>query len=142
MTLRTHVRGIHDCLSAVRAAIDTVVAHAYNLTLDQYAHVLSTFSHASFPDAPRQCLAAFGELQSLGLEAFARKHDPYWNIPLNENLPQPVINLAIPASPPSEPSPPRTGELFDIRTTTAHPGSGELFAKQPVTHKRKKGATA
>lgn len=82
-----------DDRRAVRAAIDAVVAHAYGLTRDQYAHVLSTFSHTSYKAAPRQCLAAFDELQLLGLEAFTRKHDPYWDIPLNENLPQPVIEL-------------------------------------------------
>src|SRR5208283_3521759 len=89
-----------DARWAVRAAIDAVVAQAYGLTRDQYAHVLSTFSHSSYKDAPRQCLAAFDELQSLGLEAFTRRHDPYWDIPLNESLPQPVIDLPIPAAPP------------------------------------------
>jgi hypothetical protein len=42
------------------------------------------------------CLAAFDELKAIGLEAFGRKHDPYWDIPLNENLPEPVIELPIP----------------------------------------------
>ncbi len=32
----------------VRAAIDAVVADAYGLSRDQYAHVLSTFSHSSY----------------------------------------------------------------------------------------------
>jgi hypothetical protein len=67
--------------------------HAYGrLTRDQYAHVLSTFSHTSYKDAPRQCLAAFDELQSLGLESVTKKRDPYWDILLNENLPQPMID--------------------------------------------------
>ncbi len=39
------------------------------------------------------CLARFDELKSIGLGAFTKKHDPYWDIPLNENLPQPVIDL-------------------------------------------------
>ena len=30
------------------------------------------------------------------LEAFTRKYDPYHDIPLNESLPQPVIELPIP----------------------------------------------
>ena len=81
---------------AVRAAIDAVVADAYGLSRDQYAHVLSTFSHASYRKAPELCLARFDELKQLGLEKFTRKHDPYWDIPLNENLPQPVIDLPIP----------------------------------------------
>jgi hypothetical protein len=90
---------------AVRAAIDAVVADAYGLTRDQYAHVLSTFSHASYRKAPELCLARFDELKQLGLDKFTRQYDPYWDIPLNENLPQPVIDLPLPAeaagSPPS-----------------------------------------
>ena len=81
---------------AVRAAIDAVVADAYGLSRDQYEHVLSTFSHASYKKAPELCLARFDELKKIGLEAFTKKHDPYWDIPLNENLPQPVIDLPIP----------------------------------------------
>lgn len=81
---------------AVRAAIDAVVADAYGLSREQYAHVLSTFSHASYPRAPELCLARFDELQEVGLEAFSKKHDPYWDIPLNESLPEPVIELALP----------------------------------------------
>ena len=81
---------------AVRAAIDAVVADAYGLSRDQFEHVLSTFSHASYKKAPVLCLARFDELKKIGLEAFTKKHDPYWDIPLNENLPQPVIDLPIP----------------------------------------------
>ena len=83
---------------AVRAAIDAVVAQAYGLTRDQYAHVLSTFSHKSYPNALHLCLAAFDELTAIGLDAFTRKHDPYHDIPLNESLPKPVIDLPIPAT--------------------------------------------
>lgn len=78
---------------AVRAAIDAVVAEAYGLTREQYAHVLSTFSHKSYPNAPTLCLACFDDLKQIGLEAFTKKHDPYWDIPLNESLPKPVIDL-------------------------------------------------
>ena len=78
---------------AVRAAIYAVVADAYGLSRDQYADVLSTFSRARYKKAPELCLACFNELKSIGLDAFTKKHDPYWDIPLNENLPQPVIEL-------------------------------------------------
>jgi hypothetical protein len=84
---------------AVRAAIDAVVADAYCLSRTQYAHVLSTFSHARYKKAPELCLARFDELKQIGLEAFMKKHDPYWDIPLNENLPKPVIDLPIPDDP-------------------------------------------
>jgi hypothetical protein len=79
----------------VRAAIDAVVADAYGLNRDQYAHVLSTFSHKSYPQAPALCLAKFDELKQIGLDAFTKKYDPYWDIPLNESLPKPVIELPI-----------------------------------------------
>ena len=86
-----------DERSEVRAAIDAVVADAYGLSRDQYAHVLSTFSHKSYPRAPELCLARFDELKQLGLDAFTRKYDAYHDIPLNENRhPQPVIDLPIP----------------------------------------------
>src|SRR5262249_16195939 len=77
----------------VRAAIDAVVADAYGLSREQYRHVLSAFKHKANPKAPELCMAAFDELKQLGLEAFTRKHDPYHDVPLNENLPQPVIEL-------------------------------------------------
>jgi len=82
---------------AVRAVIDAVVADAYGLNRSQYEHILSTFSHKSYPKAPELCLAAFDELKAIGLEAFTKKHDPYWDIPLNEELPKPVIDLPIPS---------------------------------------------
>ena len=82
-----------DARWAVRAAIDAVVADAYGLIRSQYEHVLSSFSHRSYPGAPELCLAAFDDLKSIGLDAFAKKHDPYWEVPLNESLPRPVIDL-------------------------------------------------
>ncbi len=114
-----------DARWAVRAAIDAVVAHAYGLTRDQYAHVLGTFSHSSYKNAPRQCLAAFDELQQIGLETFTKKHDPYWNIPLNESLPQPVIDLPIPEPAPDDAPAKSHKELFDFQTTPAPAGSGK-----------------
>ncbi len=85
-----------DARWSVRAAIDAVVANAYGLTREQYQHVLSSFNHKSYPKAPELCLAAIGELKRLGVEAFCKKHDPYWDIPLNEKLPEPVIDLPVP----------------------------------------------
>lgn len=82
-----------DARWAVRAAVDAVVAQAYGLNREQYVHVLSTFSHKSYPQAPILCLARFDELHEIGLEAFTRTWDPYWDIPLNESLPKPVIEL-------------------------------------------------
>lgn len=76
-----------------RAAIDAVVADAFGLDRTQYEHVLSTFNHKSYPKAPEICLAAFDELKDIGLNAFTKKHDPYWDFPLNEALPKPVIDL-------------------------------------------------
>lgn len=92
----------------VRSSIDAVVAEAYGLNREQYAHVLSTFSHRSYPKAPELCLAKFDELKEIGIDAFTKKYDPYWDIPLNENLPKPVIDLPIPEEPQGE----VTGSLF------------------------------
>jgi hypothetical protein len=78
---------------AVRASIDVVVAEAHGLSRAQYAHVLASFNHKSYPRAPERCLAAFDELTEGGLDAFVKKHDPYWDVPLNERLPEPVIDL-------------------------------------------------
>jgi hypothetical protein len=80
----------------VRAAIDALLCGAFALSRDDYEHILGSFSHKSFPDAPKLCLAAFDELKKIGLKAFLKKHDPYWDIPLNHELPKPVIDLAIP----------------------------------------------
>lgn len=99
-----------DARWALRAAIDAVVADAYGLDRAQYEHVLSTFSHRSYPKAPALCLAAFEELKALGLEAFTQKHDPYWDIPLNESLPKPVIDLPLAGE--KVPAPPNFGPLF------------------------------
>ena len=80
----------------IRAAIDAVVAYAYGLNRSQYEHLLAAFSHSSYPKAPFLCLDAFDELHESGIDSFAKRYDPYWDIPLNNNLPQPVIDLAIP----------------------------------------------
>lgn len=82
-----------DARWAVRAAIDAAVADAYGLSLDQYQHVLSSFSHKSYLKAPELCIAAYRELKATGLEAFARKHDPYWDIELVRSLPEPVLTF-------------------------------------------------
>jgi hypothetical protein len=82
-----------DARWEVRSAIDAAVAQAYGLSREQYAHVLSTFSHKSYPKAPSLCLAKFDELLSIGLEAFVRRYDPYWDVALVESLPSPVIEL-------------------------------------------------
>ncbi len=84
-----------DCRSQLRAAIDALVAHTYGLSRDQYAHVLSSFSHKSHPGAPCLCLSAFQALETRGLEAFVMEHDPYSDIPLVERPPSPAIALPL-----------------------------------------------
>jgi N-6 DNA Methylase len=59
---------------AVRAAIDAVVADSYDLSREQYAHVLSSFSHRSYGKAPELCLARFDELRAIGLERPSRRN--------------------------------------------------------------------
>jgi len=95
----------------VRAAIDAIVAEAFGLDRRQYERVLSTFSHKNFPTAPHLCLAAFDELCSVGIDAFCRGHDPYWDIPLNKNSPVPVIDLSVLGDPGADRK--DLGPLFD-----------------------------
>lgn len=97
----------------LRAAVDALVAKAYGLDRDDYAHILSGFSHRSYPEAPRLCLAAFDELEAKGLDAFVRDHDPYWDVPLNEALPKPAIDLVsriLPSAPAGAPPVDRAGQ--------------------------------
>jgi hypothetical protein len=77
----------------LRAMMDAVVAHAYGLDRARYQHVLSGFSHKSYPSAPELCLAAFDDLTARGLAAFCRKRDPYRDIPLAKAIAQPAIEL-------------------------------------------------
>ena len=91
-----------------RAAIEAVIADAYNLSRSQYEHILLSFSNRTFPKAVSMCLESFDELNSLGIERFSSKHDPYWDVALSENLPKPVLVLAIPGQ-----SVTSLGPLFD-----------------------------
>ena len=47
--------------------------------------------HKSYPQAPALCLARFDELTAIGLDAFTKRWGPYWDVPLDELLPEPVI---------------------------------------------------
>ena len=79
----------------LRAAVDAMIAHAYDLVRTQYERILVSFSHKSFPGAPALCAAAFDELSEKGLVAFCNDNDPYADIPLVAGLARPV--LALPA---------------------------------------------
>jgi hypothetical protein len=110
---------------AVRAAVDAAVASAYRLSRRQYEHVLSSFNHRSHPAAQATCLAAFDELQRIGLKSFAKRHDPYWDVPLIIDLAKPVIDLDVPAPrlaktlapPAAEPSRRRGASGHGVRST-------------------------
>jgi hypothetical protein len=103
---------------SLRAAIDAAVASRFGMSRHQYEHVLSTFSHKSYPDAPSLCLDMFDDLANIGTEAFKRKYDPYWDIPLNEALPKPVI--AIPGISDSE----EIGGAFSLAAPSVAPKRG------------------
>jgi hypothetical protein len=65
----------------IRAAIDAVVARAYGLRRVDYAHLLGSFQHRSFPDASGLCLAAFDALTAENAAAFFARHDPWFGQP-------------------------------------------------------------
>lgn len=69
----------------LRARIDAVVAKAYDLSREQYLSIVR-----QFPADPvfAQGLAAFDELEELGMDEFCRRHDDYHQIPLVRSLPQ------------------------------------------------------
>jgi hypothetical protein len=48
----------------LRARLDAAIARQYQLTREQYQHVLGSFSHRSWPDGPIFCLAAFDNAPS------------------------------------------------------------------------------
>jgi hypothetical protein len=77
--------------AALRAAIDAVVARGYGLGRDDYRHILTGFSHKTYPSAPEQCLAAFDSLIEGGAQTFYRRHDPYFSVPLVDEMSQPDI---------------------------------------------------
>jgi len=80
----------------VRSAIDAVVAKAYGLNKGQYEHVLRSFDRASGANPYTEiCLAKFDELKKISLEKFTKKYDPYLDIPINEELPKPFIDIKI-----------------------------------------------
>jgi hypothetical protein len=116
----------------VRAAMDAVVADAYGLDRDHFEHVLASFGHRSYPKAPELCVAALDELQAIGLEAFCRRHDPYWDIPLNESLPEPAIDFPdLHTGDGSVASIERGGQL-----TFVPPDYGPLFRTESVVAER------
>lgn len=77
----------------LRSRMDAVAAQAYGLSRADYEHVLMSFSHSSYLSAPDLCLGAFDELNKLGPDAFMKKHDPYFEVPVAGALPLPVLNL-------------------------------------------------
>jgi len=81
----------------VRSAIDAVVADAYGLNRGQYEHILKSFDRANGPNPyTGLCLEKYDGLKKIGIEKFTKKYDPYWDIPLNEELHKPVIEIPLP----------------------------------------------
>jgi hypothetical protein len=79
----------------LRAAIDAVVARAYDLERDDYHHILKGFAHKINPSAPDLCRAAYDALAREGDLAFYRRYDPFTDIPLTERLGQPDREIPI-----------------------------------------------
>jgi hypothetical protein len=114
------------------------VAPVCGLTRDQYYHVRSSFIHSNNRAAPRRCLANVDELQQIDLEAFFKKHAPYWDAPLNENLAKPVINLPMTAAAPDEATNRSTCVIFDFQTVPTPPGIQALLTTRPAIGRRRK----
>ena len=104
-----------------------IVADSYGLGRDQYKHVPSTFTDVSYPRAPELRLARFDELMKTGLDAYTKRHDPYWDTPLNESLPEPVIELPIPGE----------GEGEGPRDLFGNPLQANLFGEVEMPKSRR-----
>jgi hypothetical protein len=73
-----------------------LVANCYGLSKEQYTIVLESFDRASGKNIYKDnCLEKYAELIKIGTEAYIKNYDPYWDVPLNENLPEPVIEIPI-----------------------------------------------
>ena len=81
--------------SALRAVLDAVIAYGYGLDSGQYATVLASFRGDSSPNWSALCVERHREVETNGLSEFVRRHDPYWDIPLNGALAKPVIDLPL-----------------------------------------------
>ena len=127
------VEGIDDRWR-VRSVMDALVADAFQLARNQYDHLLSTFTHKSYPAAPGLCLERFDELKSIGTEAFAKKYDPYWDVPLNDSPPAPVLQFAIPA--PEEKTTPQQDLAFDEADRKGHWREEPAAGAQRVAERR------
>jgi hypothetical protein len=103
----------------VISTIDAVVAQCYGISRSTYEQVLDGFEHRRHPQLPLLCLQVFDELMSIGIDSFRRKHDPYWDVCLNEALPQPSIDL--PGNACEASSSGGLGPLFESLTVQALP---------------------
>lgn len=83
--------------TAARASIDAAVAHLYGLDRAQYAYILGISKHSD-PTYPEQSLSAFDEINALGLQQFAKRRDPYWDVPVVTARPSAVTNLDVTAT--------------------------------------------
>lgn len=81
----------------VYASLDAVIAHAYGLEQSQYEHILAAFDrcHELIPTVAH-CIEVHRELAEIGLETFAKRYDPYWNIPLVGALQKPFGAATMP----------------------------------------------
>ena len=82
-----------ELIMGLKAAIDAAVARSYGISERAYSQVLASFNHSAQPSFPVLCLERFAEFGRIGPEEYARKYDSYWDIPLNESLPVPVIEF-------------------------------------------------
>jgi len=80
----------------LRAIMDAVVAWAYNLSRDDYEHILGSFVHKRFPAMPALCLDAFDALTSQGVATFCRLNDPYGDMAMVLARAKPVQQFVAP----------------------------------------------
>jgi hypothetical protein len=79
--------------ATLRAAVDVVVAKAFELSRDDYHHMLGGFGHKADAAVPGLCRAAFDALTE-DENSFYRRYDLYGDVPMVASLSQPVNDIA------------------------------------------------
>ncbi len=70
-----------------------MVADAYGIPSEQYARVISAFSHRNYPRAPELCGVRFDRLKAIGIEIFKKKLRSLLGYSAERELAKPVTEL-------------------------------------------------
>lgn len=88
---------VYQVSVAPQVLIDVLMAFSMGIPRPMFDQILSHFTRQESRNPQRlECLEIFDKFHSEDVMEFASMYDPHWDIPLNEDLPKPVIDLPIP----------------------------------------------